>query len=195
MKWTIVAGISTLLLIWHLSQEQPIHASNTDTTWKFLQQEKSGAVVLIRHAEAPGTGDPPNFRLNDCSTQRNLSAGGRSQAITIGQVFRRRNIRVTRVLSSQWCRCLDTARLLNLAPVEPFSPLNSFFQNPSAEQRQTRALRNFLIEQQKTQGVTILVTHQVNITALTNIFPQQGEMIVLQPLPNNPTKLVGRIRI
>lgn len=195
MKWMIVAASSMVLLIEHLSQEQAARVLSSATTWEFLQREKSGIVVLMRHAEAPGTGDPSNFQLNDCSTQRNLSAAGRSHATKIGQEFRRRNIQVAKVLSSQWCRCLDTARLLNLAPVEPFSLLNSFFQNPRAEPRQTRALKNFLMNQQKTQGVTLLVTHQVNITALTDIFPQSGEMVVLQPSRSNPATVIGRIRI
>lgn len=102
-----------------------VTASSSDT-WSLLQQGDRGYVVMMRHALAPGTGDPPNFRLEDCSTQRNLSAQGRAQARRIGEAFRRRGIKVARVLSSQWCRCLETARLMNLGAVEPFAPLNSF---------------------------------------------------------------------
>ncbi|EKQ71255.1 phosphohistidine phosphatase SixA [Leptolyngbyaceae cyanobacterium JSC-12] len=198
MKWAIAVGCSTIfLLIGFVGLRQNItgYAASDDSSWQVLQQEQQGMVVIMRHAEAPGTGDPPDFQLSDCSTQRNLSAAGRSQAIRIGQAFRQRNIQIARVLSSQWCRCLDTARLLNLTPVEPFALLNSFFQNQRIERQQTRALQQFIFDQWKTQGVIILVTHQVNITALTNIFPQSGEMVVLQVLPNNQTRVVGQIRI
>lgn len=92
-----------------------------DSLWSRLQQpEEQVYVVLFRHATAPGTGDPSNFTLNNCSTQRNLSPEGRVQAVRMGKAFKRRQIRVTRILSSQWCRCLDTATLMNVGSVEPF---------------------------------------------------------------------------
>lgn len=94
---------------------------------KLTEANEETYVVLLRHAIAPGTGDPANFQLNDCATQRNLSESGRQQARDIGAAFRDRNIPVVEVLSSQWCRCLETAELVDIAPVEPFPPLNSFF--------------------------------------------------------------------
>ena len=100
--------------------------------WSLLQNaEDTCYVILFRHALAPGTGDPPNFQVDNCSTQRNLSEEGRQQARQIGEVIRNRNIAVTRVLSSQWCRCLETAKLMDVGEVEPLKSLNSFFENRS----------------------------------------------------------------
>jgi phosphohistidine phosphatase SixA len=158
-----------------------------------LQQNSPGYVVMMRHTEAPGVGDPAGFRLEDCSTQRNLSTSGRSQAAKIGQEFRRRNIRVTKVLSSQLCRCLDTAKLLNLGPVEPFPALNSLFQNSKAEPTQTSTVRRFIVNNRETKGVIILVTHQVNITALTGIVPRSGESVLLKADSSGKVSVFGRL--
>ena len=99
------------------------------------QIAKPGHIVMMRHALAPGTGDPSNFALGDCATQRNLSEAGRRQARRTGQFLREAGVRAARVLSSQWCRCLETARLLDLGPVEPLPALNSFFEARSAGRR------------------------------------------------------------
>jgi phosphohistidine phosphatase SixA len=171
----------------------PTVAASFSATWSLLQQGDTGYVVMMRHALAPGTGDPPNFRLEDCSTQRNLSAQGRAQARQIGEAFRRRGIKVSRVLSSQWCRCLETARLLNLGPVKPFTPLNSFFRDRSAIARQTTEVREFITANRNTVGTIILVTHQVNITALTDIVPQSGESVVLRANEQDQVEVIGRI--
>ena len=171
----------------------PTTAASSSATWSLLQQGDTGYVVMMRHALAPGTGDPPNFRLEDCSTQRNLSAEGRAQARLIGEAFRRHGIKVARVLSSQWCRCLETARLMNLGPVEPFAPLNSFFRDRSAQTRQTTEVREFIAANRNTVGAIILVTHQVNITALTDIVPQSGESVVLRANEQDQVEVIGRI--
>ncbi|MBM0742045.1 histidine phosphatase family protein [Phormidium sp. CLA17] len=176
-----------------IAQLSNAQSSTSEAAWKLLQQAKPGYVVLMRHAEAPGTGDPANFQLKDCSTQRNLSASGRAQAAKIGQAFRDRAIPIAKIFSSQWCRCLDTARLLNLGAVEPFPALNSFFQNSNREPRQTATIRQWIKNKSSQKGVSILVTHQVNITALTNIFPRQGELIVLNTTADGTIKVVGRI--
>jgi hypothetical protein len=99
-------------------------AGATEAAWQALRG--GGVVALMRHARAPGVGDPPGFRLEDCATQRNLSAEGRDQARRIGEAFRAQGVAVARVLSSRWCRALDTARLA-FGTVEPFPPLDSFF--------------------------------------------------------------------
>ncbi|TAH30794.1 MAG: histidine phosphatase family protein, partial [Oscillatoriales cyanobacterium] len=144
-------------------------ATNAETQagWQLLQRGETGLVVAMRHAIAPGTGDPANFKLGDCSTQRNLSAQGRTQAQQIGAEFRNRNIKIARVLSSQWCRCLETAKLINLGKVEPLRTLNSFFSDSSQEARQTATIRKLIVDNRNTKGAVILVTHQVNITAIT----------------------------
>ncbi|WNZ23142.1 histidine phosphatase family protein [Leptolyngbya sp. NK1-12] len=162
------------------------------TLWNQLRQGK-GYVLLLRHALAPGTGDPANFRLDDCSTQRNLSTEGQQQAIRIGEILRQQNIPVSRVLSSQWCRCLETARLMSVGPVEPFPVLNSFFQDRSSEQAQTEQLRQFILENRDNAGVIVMVTHQVNITAISTIVPQSGSAIVMRAISPEQIELIGQL--
>jgi hypothetical protein len=96
------------------------------------------------------------------------------------------------VLSSRWCRCLETARLLDLGPVEPFDPLNSFFADRERANPQTAALQAFL-SRPYTGPPRVLVTHQVNITALTSVVPRSGELIVVQPLPDGQVRVIGRL--
>ena len=168
----------------------PVHAS--EEAWQALKQ--GGTVALFRHARAPGTGDPANFRLDDCSTQRNLSEEGRQQAQHIGDEFRARQVPVERVLSSRWCRALETARLAFGAMAQPSAPLDSFFSGREQEPAQTQAVRR-IIEGWRSTGVLVLVTHQVNITALTGIFPSEGEMLVLRPRADSGFDVVGRIRL
>lgn len=157
----------------------PGHAQpgpDTDA-WPVVQQ--GSAVVLIRHAYAPGVGDPPNFKLGDCSTQRVLNEEGRQQARDIGQAFRNRGVNVTRVLSSQWCRAYDTANLAFPGHVTEEPVFNSFFQGRGSRSDQTaRALD--IIRGWKGPGVLVVFTHQVNITGLTDIFPASGQGVVVR---------------
>lgn len=149
--------------------------------WQRLQQPGDALyVVLLRHALAPGTGDPANFQLDDCSTQRNLNDEGREQARQIGQAFRDRNVEVQQVLSSQWCRCLETAELMDLGEVKPYPALNSFFRDRSTADAQTTETKQFLLSQIENPGVIVMVTHQVNITGITDIVPRSGEAVVVQ---------------
>jgi phosphohistidine phosphatase SixA len=144
--------------------------------------QRGGHVLLVRHAQTePGIGDPPGMRLSDCATQRNLSAAGREQARTIGAAVRSRAIPVAAVRSSQWCRCLDTARLAfgDYAPVGAWPALNSFFDDRSAEAGRTRELRDALAGVPPAANV-VWVTHQVNITALTGVVPAPGEVVVVR---------------
>ena len=149
-------------------------------------------VALIRHALAPGTGDPPGFRVDDCRTQRNLSPAGHAQARAIGKRFRANGIDTAAVFSSQWCRCLDTARALALGEVTPFAGLNSFFADRGDEAQHTRAARALIAEQARGQHPLVLVTHQVNITALSGVFPAAGEIIVMR-VDGDALSLAGRI--
>jgi len=151
-------------------------AAREPAGWDMLRQ--GGFVVLIRHAAAPGFGDPPNFRIGDCATQRNLSEKGRLQAQALGESFRLRKIPIEKVYSSQWCRCKDTAHLAFDA-FQEHPALNSFFEQPRLKAPQTEALRAFLMQLRPQRGNLILVTHQVNITALTGVVPQPGEMVVV----------------
>ncbi|WP_373533812.1 histidine phosphatase family protein [Microcoleus sp.] len=167
--------------------------AQTQAGWQLLQRGDTGLVVVMRHAIAPGTGDPANFKLGDCSTQRNLSVQGRTQAKQIGAEFRNRNIKVARVVSSQWCRCLETAKLINLGKVEPLPALNSFFSDSSQEARQTATIRKLIVDNRNTKGAIIMVTHQVNITAITDIVPQSGEAVILKSDRQGKIQIFGRI--
>lgn len=194
--FSLILAVSTIALLVIGSIAQPIDdisQAQPPSVWTLLQRNERGYVVMMRHALAPGTGDPASFKLGDCSTQRNLSDVGRKQAVQIGKAFHSRNIRIARVLSSQWCRCLDTARLMNLAKVEPFNALNSFFNAPSSEAKQTAEVRRFILNNRNTQGVTVMVTHQVNITGLTGIVPQSGESVVLKANEQGQVEVVGRL--
>lgn len=184
----LLRGFPIVLLVWLLGWSASLRAD--EPLWEALRTGE--AVALVRHALAPGTGDPAGFRLEDCATQRNLSDEGRRQARAIGAAFRQNGITAARVLSSRWCRCLETARLLDLGTVEPFSPLDSFFSNPERAVSQTAALREFLIRA-ATGPPRVLVTHQVNITELTGVVPGSGEMIVAQPTASGGIRVLGRL--
>jgi phosphohistidine phosphatase SixA len=179
------ACFALLLVVWTLAAGG---AFADEPAWRALQA--GGVVALLRHARAPGTGDPPNFRLEDCATQRNLSEAGRAQSRQIGDAFRTRGIDVNRVLSSAWCRSLETARLA-FGKVEAFAPLNSFFGQRKDEPEQTRQLLAEIVSWQG-PGVLAMVSHQVNITALTREFPQEGEILVLRP-DGDGYRLIGKI--
>ncbi|MDH4413135.1 MAG: histidine phosphatase family protein [Rhizobium sp.] len=147
--------------------------------------------VLMRHAIAPGTGDPQGMRIGDCSTQRNLSAEGRAQARRIGALFREKGIGAAAIYSSEWCRCLDTARLLELGPVSPQPLLNSFFGKPEDGAGQTEALSAWL-RKRRTDLPLLLVTHQVNITGLTSIVPSSGELVFVSMDAAGAISVIGR---
>lgn len=149
----------------------------SDEAWEIWNSE--GVHALMRHAIAPGTGDPANFTLGDCTTQRNLNETGREQARSTGTVIRDNGIQITSVLTSQWCRCVETAELLDLGPVREEPALNSFFRDRSTEATQTRQIKQQLSSLPATEKA-LLVTHQVNITALTGIYPRSGEIILVQ---------------
>lgn len=151
-----------------------------------------GHFALIRHALAPGTLDPPGFKLDDCSTQRNLSAVGRTQAERIGDLFRANGIAAAQLHSSQWCRCLETAALLKLGGVTPQPLLNSFAQNRERATQQTAALRSWLAALELSQP-TALVTHQVVISALTETSTASGEIVVMRREPGGSFSVQARI--
>jgi phosphohistidine phosphatase SixA len=168
----------------------PGSAADEAALWEAL---RSGThVALLRHAVAPGTGDPANFALGDCGTQRNLSEKGRTQAARIGARFRENGIATARIFSSQWCRCLETARLLEIGQVEELPLLNSFFADSDRRGPQTEGLKRWLAGQEK-KAPLVLVTHQVNITALTGIHPGSGEMVVIRRPETGEIEVAGTI--
>ncbi len=166
-------------------------ASASEEAWEKLQNSRHFA--LIRHALAPGTGDPANFDVTKCETQRNLNDTGREQARRIGDLFRANGIGKAAVYSSQWCRCLETAELLALGNVTPLPVINSFFQQYEKRAPQTEATKAWLAEAGFSRP-TILVTHQVNISALTNVYPASGEIIVVKREDDGALTVAGRIR-
>lgn len=129
---------------------------------------KPGRVLMLRHALAPGTGDPPGFRIDDCSTQRNLDATGRTQARRLGSQLAKAGITSAQVYTSQWCRCQETARLLQLGPVNVLPALNSFYGRPPDRAANVTALRAFLAKLPVDGHPVILVTHQFTISAFTD---------------------------
>ena len=137
-----------------------------------------GPVILLRHASAPGVGDPPGFRLGDCTTQRVLDDAGRAQARAIGAHLRAAGVAAASVFASEWCRTSETAALLDLGPVRPMPALNSFFADGSTARAQTASVREVIAGW--TGPALVLVTHQVNITALTGIVPADGEAVVVR---------------
>ena len=182
--------IFSVALMWLHMTPTVFAADNASVLWNALKS--GGHFALLRHAIAPGTGDPPEFQLRQCSTQRNLSDAGRDQARQIGDRFRRNGIDRARVFSSQWCRCLETARLLRLGPFEELAALNSFFQNYARRDPQTQAALVWLGVQDLAQPL-VLVTHQVNISALTGTFAGSGELVIVRRSPAGTLKVIGTI--
>lgn len=155
-------------------------------------QVTPGTIVLFRHALAPGGGDPAGFDVNNCATQRNLNAEGRTQAKRMGAAFEHKGIEVGAVWASQWCRTRETADLAFPAKRTDQPAFNSFFNTPGRDVEQTRAALGLLASWQG-PGVLVVVTHQVNITALTGIVPESAEGVVLAPQGGN-LKVLGRIK-
>ena len=155
--------------------------------------EDGGTVALIRHAQAPGVGDPPGLRLGDCSTQRNLSDEGRRQAAALGQRLRAAGVLVTEVMSSRWCRTLDTARLaFPDVPTTPFAALDSILGDPSSGPGHTAQVLSAIRNWRGRHSVLALVTHQVNIAALAGIDAGPGEIVVVRPDIAAGLQVVGR---
>ena len=163
-----------------------------DNLWRALQS--GNHFVLIRHALAPGYSDPKNFDVEDCKTQRNLNEEGRLQSKRIGELFRSSGINEALVYSSQWCRCLGTARLLDLGKVSELPALNSFFENFGMEAAQTKEIRRW-IDAAPLKTPTVFVSHQVNISALTGYSPASGELIFVQRKPDGSLSVVGNIQM
>ena len=142
------------------------------------QLDDGGKLIFIRHAYAPGGGDPQNFNLNDCSTQRNLNNEGRKQAQYIGEFFKKNEIKIDKVLSSEWCRCKETARIA-FKNFYTNSFLNSFYSSKYAKNKdkQIKMLNNY-VKKFKSDKNLILVTHYVLISEVLNYAPSSGEIVV-----------------
>ena len=140
--------------------------------------QKGGKIVFIRHSLAPGNGDPDNIDLKKCDTQRNLNQEGIEQSKKIGKLFRENNIKIEKVLSSEWCRCKDTAKYA-FQQYQTFSGLNSFYQEKfyKYKDKQIKNLKKFILEWNSEKNL-VLVTHFVVISEIFNVGVSSGEMIV-----------------
>jgi phosphohistidine phosphatase SixA len=168
-----------------------VHSQSMSSAQLLDALRSGGHLLLLRHAQTePGIGDPAGYKLSDCATQRNLSAEGRAQAKRTGEALAAKGIRFTKTLTSQWCRCRDTAKLISDS-VADFVALNSFFDDRSTEPKQTAAVRAHL-KQMKANESWLLVTHQVNISALTGVSPAMGEGVVVR-VKGGEWKVLGNL--
>ena len=176
-------------LIIFISLTSPVKA---DLNKKLINQlEEGGKLIFIRHAYAPGSGDPDNFNLNDCSTQRNLSKEGQRQAEYIGEFFRNNKVKIDKVLSSEWCRCKETAKIA-FKNFYTNSFLNSFYSSKFAKNKdkQVKALKEY-IKKFKSDKNLVLVTHYVLISEILNYGPSSGEIVV----SNKNLNIIGSLEI
>ncbi len=173
MKNKIISLILNLLIFFLFS----FQLNATEQGWKLAQE--GDKIILIRHSLAPGSGDPPGFKIDDCKTQRNLNRKGINQSKKIGRLFKKNKIPIDQVLSSQWCRCLDTAKFA-FANFKEFKALNSTFQSQydKNEAKQLKELYYFVSKWDGKGKNLVLVTHYSIITAVTNSIPSSGEIVI-----------------
>ena len=166
-------------------------ADDSKEAWAALV--KGGHVALIRHGNAPpGYGDPPGFKIDDCATQRNLDEKGRAQARVLGEAFRRHGVPADKILSSPWCRCLETARLMSLGPVENTPAVATSDKSPDR-----LAVLKQILADWRGPGTLVVVTHAFTVQGLVGIMPGQAETVVVRPKPGKEPglEIVGRIPV
>lgn len=162
-----------------------------EALWKLVQQ--GGQVLFIRHASTvPGVGDPPGFRIGDCSTQRNLSEDGRAEARGLGEALRERKVPIGAVVSSPWCRCLETARLAFGRVDEKWDALSNLFGRSANAKAQVAALTPRVAGYRGRENL-VLVSHGSMLSAFTGVSPQQAEIVVLTPLGERGFRVAGRL--
>jgi broad specificity phosphatase PhoE len=184
------AACSALLALLALAASAPSFAD--EALWSQLRS--GGFVIFVRHALTdPGVGDPAGFKLGDCKTERNLNAAGRAEAKRLGEAFRRERVPVSQVLSSEWCRCRDTAQIA-FGTYEAWPALNNLFGRPENVEAQRRAM----IERAsrfRGPGNLVLVSHGSTIVPVTGVSPATAEMVVMKPAGAGNLELVGRIPV
>ena len=173
MKNKIISLLANLFLFFLFTSQ--INAS--ERAWNLAQE--GNKIILIRHSLAPGGGDPAGFKIDDCKTQRNLNRAGIKQSKKIGKLFKQNKVPVDQVLSSQWCRCKDTAKYA-FGDFKEFMPLNSTFQSPydKNEGKQLNELYDYVNKWDGKNKNLVLVTHYSIITAVTNAVPSSGEIVI-----------------
>ncbi len=167
--------------------------ANEEAIWDKLQgTNPKGYVLLLRHTIAPGVGDPENFKLNDCSTQRNLSQLGRQDAKAVGDWLKRRDIKISRVESSRWCRAKETAQLLGIGRVRLNANLDSLFESQDpAKSIQTVRVKKQIVDWRNKSGLLVLVGHFVNIGAVTGVGVGSGEGVLVKADSKGKIVVVG----
>lgn len=164
-----------------------------EALWGLLKA--GGQVVLMRHAiTTPGVGDPEGMVLADCKTQRNLSDQGRAHARQIGQAFRSRGVPVAQVLSSPWCRCVETARLAFGVEPELSTALGNLFGRADPQGQQVARFRT-LVSRRPPSGNVVMVSHGSTILALTGISPAPAEMVIVTPQGGGKFAVAGRLEV
>ena len=171
--------VKTVLFVGALVLSMALPAQASDLSEKL---RSSSYVLLMRHASAPGIGDPPNYTLDDCKTQRNLDAEGRRQAVVVGDWLRKQGVQSASVFSSIWCRCKDTAALLGFDPYQVEPSLGSFFDEMAKAPESNRALQRLVAENLKAKGerALILVTHHVNILEFSGENVASGDLVLVK---------------
>jgi phosphohistidine phosphatase SixA len=186
IRWIVRHGVFLLALL------ACGPAAADEALWRLLQG--GGQVVLLRHAlTVPGVGDPQDMALNDCASQRNLSDEGRADARRLGQALRSRGVSLGKVLSSPWCRCLETARLVTGREPEIETSLGNLFGRPERRDAQLARLRP-LAAQAPAAGNMLMVTHGSTTLALTGVSPATGEMVILTP-EGQGFRVAGRLAV
>jgi phosphohistidine phosphatase SixA len=171
---------------------QPSYASELLIWDKLNTSSAKGYVLLLRHSLAPGVGDPENFKLGDCSTQRNLSQEGRDDASEIGAWIKRQKVKIYRVESSRWCRARQTAKLLDIGKVKLNKNLDSLFRESDLESHpQTLKTKEQILNHRNKSGLLVLVGHYVNIAALVGVGVDSGEGVIVKANKNGVIKVLG----
>jgi phosphohistidine phosphatase SixA len=167
--------------------------ANELAIWDKLQgTNPKGYVLLLRHTLAPGVADPENFKLDDCSTQRNLSQVGRDDAKSVGQWLKRLDIKIARVESSRWCRAKETAQLLDIGKVRLNSNLDSLLQSKDPVKAiQTVRVKKQIVDYRNKSGLLVLVGHYINIGAVTGVGVESGEGVLVKADSKGVLKIVG----
>jgi phosphohistidine phosphatase SixA len=176
------------LALWLIAAPMESVADERDA-WAALV--RGGHVALVRHGNAPpGYGDPPGFKIDDCATQRNLDELGRAQAWAVGEAFRQHGVQVDKILSSPLCRCLETAHLMALGPVESVLAVASSDRSPEGLPALKQMVANW-----RGPGTLVLVTHAFTVRSLVGIMPEQAETVVVKPRSGDQggLDLVGRV--
>jgi broad specificity phosphatase PhoE len=166
-------------------------ANASEPVWDALRTP--GAVVILRHSFAPGSFDPPDARLDDCSTQRNLDDAGRAQAKRVGEAFRQNGVDVGTVLSSPRCRCLDTARLA-FGKAEAWIVLQGALRDVERRQRLVAEIKQRIAEHRSGPPL-VLVTHGSVVTDLTGLNIRMGEFVVLKPTADGEHEIAGQLYV